>query len=185
MPFPVVYANERSTVGTRRPLEDLAFQLGLLGDERCLPVKAHPHANAAEHKELGLGGFETQHRAQLKQLSQGVRPVQYPDLGTRHRLQDFAPPLVDQVGWRDDQSAWVGRLHHRCGADRHHGFACAHLRVDHHRRLVMVHQQLDGSLHRVSLGLERLAFEAIHDGLASLVHRRALVQLGIKDGWVL
>jgi hypothetical protein len=41
--------------------------------------------------------------AQLDELDQRVRAVEHPDLGAGHRLLDFAPPLVDQVGRREHQ----------------------------------------------------------------------------------
>ncbi len=57
-------------------------------------------------------------------------------------------------------------LHDRCGADRHHGLARSHFGVQHGRRRIPVDQQFHQRLHRLGLGLERLAPQRLKDVLA-------------------
>ena len=70
-------------------------------NEDRFPVEPHPHPHAAQDEELLALGRHAQLLAQFQQLDQGVRAIEHPDLGAGHRLLDFAPPLVDQVGWRE------------------------------------------------------------------------------------
>ena len=149
------------------------------------PVKAHAHAHTAQHEELGFVRFEAQSSPEHQQLAQGIWPIQDPDLGIRHRVQDLAPPLVDQVGRRDHQRARVRALHQRCRTDGHHGFTSAHIGIQDRCRFIVVKQKLDHGMHCIGLGLERLALEAIQDGLARLPDGLQLVELRVIDGRVL
>src|SRR3546814_6085195 len=73
----------------------------------CSADRPHPHPHAAQDEELLPLRRHAQLLAQFQQLDQRVRAIEHPDLGTGHRLLDFAPPLVDQVGWREHQGAAV------------------------------------------------------------------------------
>jgi len=70
-------------------------------------------------------------------------------------------------------------------ADGHHGFSGSHLGIDHGRRLLMIHQQLDERLHCFCLGRKWLALECIESGLAALVARLALLDGRIENRRVL
>lgn len=70
------------------------------------PVETHPHPDAAENEKLrpaivGLPRLVTQ----LEQFDQRVRAVENPDAGTWRGFQDLAPPLVNQVGRRDNEGS--------------------------------------------------------------------------------
>ena len=76
-------------------------------------------------------------------------------------------------------------LHQRGCADGHHGFASAHIGIQHRGRLVMVKQELHHRVHCIGLGLERLALEAIENGLSRLPDGLQAVDLRVVDGRVL
>ena len=137
------------------------------------PVEPHAHPDPPDHIELGpvrlriaLAGTDGQ------QLPQRVRAVQHPDPGVGDRLQDFPPPLVNQM-WRGDHQGppIAFRPQHRCDGNGHHGLARSHLAVDDRRVFVGVHQQFRHGLHDLALGGKRLAFKPVHNPFAALVGR--------------
>ena len=83
----------------------------------------------------------TQLLAQFQQLDQRVRAIEHPDLGTGHRLLDFAPPLVDQVGWREHQGAAVALgVEHGGRGDADGRLAATHLAIDDRGAFAAVYQ---------------------------------------------
>jgi hypothetical protein len=98
--------------------------------------------------------------AQLQQLDQRVRAIEHPDLGSGHRLLDFAPPLVDQVGWREHQRAAVAfGVEHGGRGNAHGRLAAAHLAIDDRGAFAAVDQQLGDGMDHIGLRGEQLALE--------------------------
>jgi hypothetical protein len=106
------------------------------------PVKPHPHAHAPEDEELLPPVVRLfQLVAQLEQLDQAVRSIEYPDACVWDGFENLSPPLVDQVWRRNDQGAAIAGFVHDGGySDGHHGLASAHLCVDHCSLLVTIQQ---------------------------------------------
>ncbi|KYO95242.1 hypothetical protein LT20_05078 [Pseudomonas aeruginosa] len=135
-------------------------------NEDRFPVEPHPHPHAAQDEELLALGRHAQLLAQFQQLDQRVRAIEYPDLGTGHRLLDFAPPLVDQVGWREHQGAAVAfGVEHGGGGNTHRRLAATHLAIDDRGAFATVDQQLGGGVDDFGLCWEQLALEAGDDEL--------------------
>ncbi len=139
---------------------------GTVSHEHRLPVKAHAHAHTAEDEELLALRRHAQLRAQLQQLDQRIRAIEHPDLGAGHRLLDLAPPLVDQVGWREHQGAAVAfGVEHGGGGNAHRRLAAAHFAIDDRGAFAAVDQQLGDGMDDIGLRREQLALEGCEDEL--------------------
>lgn len=130
-------------------------------------METHPHPNPAHDEEFLAPRRHAQLLAQCQQLDQGVRAIEHPDLGAGNRLQDFAPPFVDQVGRRKYQGATIAfgvENGGRGDADRR--LADAHLAIDDCSALAAIGQQLGDGMNHFRLRREKLALEAGQDHLA-------------------
>ena len=133
---------------------------GTMPGENGLPVEAHPHPHAPQDEELLARRLGAEPLAQLQQLDQRVRAIEHPDLGVGHRFLNFAPPLVDQVGWREHQGAAVAfGVEHGGRGDADGRLTAAHLAIDDRGAFATVDQQLGGGMDYLGLGREQLALE--------------------------
>ncbi|GBC59009.1 hypothetical protein PSNTI_45090 [Stutzerimonas stutzeri] len=140
-------------------------------NEDRFPVEPHPHPHAAQDEELLALGRHAQLLAQLQQLDQCVRAVEHPDLGAGHRLLDLAPPLVDQVGWREHQGTAVAfGVEHGGRGDADGRLAAAHLAVDDRGAFAAIDQQLGDGVDHIGLRREQLALQCGEDQLPMHPH---------------
>ena len=124
-------------------------------------METHAHTHATENEELRTLRGYPQLLAQLDELDQSIRAVQYPHLGIGDGLLDLAPPLVDQVGWREYQRTMVAFCFQYCGGgDTHCGFAAAHLTVDDGGTFAAIDQQLGDGVDHIGLSGEQLPLQA-------------------------
>ena len=135
------------------------------GEDR-LPVETHPHPDAPQDEELLARGLHTQLLTQLDEFDERIRPIEHPYLGAGHRLLDLPPPLVNQVRWRQDQSAAVAfGVEHGGRGDADGRLTAAHLAIDDRGAFATVDQQLGGGVDDFGLCWEQLALEAGDDEL--------------------
>ena len=105
-----------------------------------------------------------------EQLAQGIGSVEDPHLGIGNRLDDLTPPLVDQVGRCNHQTAWVTTVVQCNGCcDTHHGLARAHFAVYHGCRRVVVYQKLRRGMHHVTLGLKRPSQQIVQHRIGTVL----------------
>ncbi|MNN26003.1 hypothetical protein D3C81_1394970 [compost metagenome] len=134
-------------------------------------MESHPHPHATQDEKLLAPRRHAQLLTQFQQLDQRVRAIEHPDLGTSHRLLDFAPPLVDQVGWREHQGAAVAfGVEHGGSGNAHRRLAAAHLAIDDRGAFTSIDQQLGDGMDHIGLCLEQLALEAGDDHLPMRPH---------------
>ncbi|CRQ98310.1 hypothetical protein PAERUG_E16_London_17_VIM_2_04_14_03827 [Pseudomonas aeruginosa] len=140
------------------------------GEDR-LPVETHPHPDAPQDEELLARGLHTQLLTQLDEFDERIRPIEHPYLGAGHRLLDLPPPLVNQVRWRQDQSAAVAfGVEHGGRSDADGRLAAAHLAIDDRGAFAAVDQQLGDGVDHIGLRREQLALECGEDHLPMHPH---------------
>ncbi len=134
--------------------------------EHGFPVKPQAHTHTPQDEELLSLGRHAQLLAQLEQLDQCIRAVEHPDFGTGHRLLDFSPPLVNQMGWREYQGTTVAfGVEHGGRGDTDGRLAATHLAVDDRGTFATIDQQLGHGMDHVGLRREQSPLEASENKL--------------------